>query len=67
MNHRPKDICFDLSNYSPPLYQLSYREWIEDAGLKGGANVALVFVRVLGFQNHLISSPMWIYKQPGFE
>ena len=25
-NHRPRDRCCYLSNYSPPLYQLSYRE-----------------------------------------
>ncbi len=27
LNHRPKDCCLMVSNYSPPLYQLSYREW----------------------------------------
>ena len=25
-NHRPRDRCC-FTNYSPPLYQLSYREW----------------------------------------
>ena len=25
-NHRPRDRCCYFTNYSPPLYQLSYRE-----------------------------------------
>ena len=28
LNHRPKDHCLNIPNYSPPLYQLSYREWL---------------------------------------
>ena len=28
LNHRPKDIWLVITNYSPPLYQLSYREWL---------------------------------------
>ena len=31
LNHRPKDHCC-YNRYSPPLYQLSYREWPANEG-----------------------------------
>ena len=34
LNHRPKDHCFNIANYSPPLYQLSYREWAGEGRVK---------------------------------
>ena len=34
LNHRPKDLWW-ATNYSPPLYQLSYREWVDGLSFTG--------------------------------
>ena len=39
LNHRPKDLCAIVTNYSPPLYQLSYREWHAPTSRKTVSNL----------------------------